>query len=404
MSVSQFDRDDLTIAKIAQAGLKGQQAAHNQFLNHRGTRRVRAITYSPGEPAITHEELNGQTVDCVNKWRASSLNPIEGDAAPWLDHVTMLTEPEGPEAREHLLNWMAYKVQKRGGKINHAIMLYSREQGTGKDTAVEPLLKIIGAHNVEKVGENDLRSDFNGWAQKELLVVKEVAKLASADIERIKGNLAATPGDMVRVNEKNVKPFNIPNRQNVILFSNNKDALEIPDTDRRFWICHCVEEAQPEEYFKTLYDWYENQGGYGKVFAYLLARDISGFNPMAKPPMTNAKREMINLARPEHERWLDEQFAEEGKFAWRTIMTVAEIKEDWDAPHGLNGRNVPAALQKVGFERGPEVKLDGKAVQMWLRGRPLLAKDSPKTLKEMLTTERAKTAADTAASEAASGW
>jgi Family of unknown function (DUF5906) len=399
---TQFDRDNRQIAPPGSTGIK---AAHNIFLRQPEHHRARAITYAPGAAVMTQEELGGQLVDCVNSWRTSLLKPTAGDVTPWLNHLTMVTEPEGPEARDHLLDCMAHGVQKRGAKRNHAIMLYSETEGVGKDTAIEPLLQIIGKHNCGQIEEATLQNDFNGWLRNELIVVHEVWHLSKSDITRVKGYIAATPGSTVRINEKNQRAYDIPNRQNWIMYSNKPDALALSGSDRRFWVCRCIEKAQPKEYFDRLYDWYDNQGGYSKVYGYLMARDISRFNPMAHPPMTKAKREMIDLARPEHERWLEEQFGEGGAFASRTILTVAEITGGiWDAPHGLNSKNVSTALQTAGFERGPQVKLDGKGVTVWLRGRTLLAKDSPKTLKEMLTKERAETAADTAASEAATGW
>jgi Family of unknown function (DUF5906)/RepB DNA-primase from phage plasmid len=391
---TQFDRSNRLIAP---PGSKGTKAAHNIFLKDPRHKRARALTYSPGKPTIVQEELEGRSVGCVNTWRPSSLIPVTGDATPWLNHVAMLTKPEGPEASEYLLNCLAHTVQKRGDKRNHAILLCSRTQGTGKDTLTEPILKIIGAHNVSKITEKDLRSDFSPWLKKELVVLKEVSHLKKEEITGIKGYIAGTPEDTVRINEKNMKAFEIPNRQNWIMYSNEPDALALSDSDRRFWICQCTEEKQPEKYFNELYAWYEG-GGTAAVAAYLLARDISRFNPKAAPPMTKAKQAMIDLARPEHERWLEEQFAEDGdagggKFARFSIVTVAEIKGDWDAPHGLTSRNIPAALRAAGFKPGPSVKLDGKnSTPTWLRGRALLAKDSPKILKETYTKERREAA------------
>jgi len=314
---------------------------------------------------------------------------------PWLNHAAMLTEPEGREAMEHLLNCLAFMVQKRGGKINHAIMLYSCTEGTGKDTLIEPILRIIGAHNVSKITEKDLRSDFNPWLKKEIIVVKEVSHLKKEEITGIKGYIAGTPADTVRINEKNMRAFEIPNRQNWLMYSNHPDALALSDSDRRFCVYHCTEKKQPVEYFEGLYGWYD-AGGIPAVAAYLLSRDISRFNAKAAPPMTKAKQAMIDLARPEHERWLEEQFAEGGAFAGISIMTVAEITSDWDAPHGLTSNNVRTALRAAGFQAGPEIKLNGRATVVWLRRGAIAAKDSLETLRKRYKEERETAGGETA--------
>jgi len=214
-----------------------------------------------------------------------------------------------------------------------------------------------------------------------------VSHLKKEEITGIKGYIAGTPADTVRINEKNMRAFEIPNRQNWFLYSNHPDALALSDSDRRFCVNHCTEEKRPVEYFNGLYRWYD-AGGTAAVAAYLHARDISKFNPKAAPPMTKAKRAMIDLARPEHERWLEEQFADGGKFAGFSVVTVGEITGDWDAPHGLTCRNVPAALRAAGFQAGPEIKLNGRAAVVWLRRGAIAAKSSPETLRKRYAEER----------------
>ena len=52
-----------------------------------------------------------------------------------------------------------------------------------------------------------------------------------------------------------------------------------------------IEENQAEG--DMLVDWLENDHGHEKIAHYLLTRDISQFNPKARPPETKAKMEMV---------------------------------------------------------------------------------------------------------------
>jgi hypothetical protein len=73
----------------------------------------------------------------------------KGDAAkagPWLDHVRKVF---GDNA-EHVINWLAHRVQRPGEKINHALVL-GGAQGIGKDTLPEPLKRAVGPWNFLEV-------------------------------------------------------------------------------------------------------------------------------------------------------------------------------------------------------------------------------------------------------------
>ena len=56
------------------------------------------LTYAPGANALL--ERNGEAFG--NLWRDARIQPVPGDASPWLDHLARLI-PEEWE-REHLLN------------------------------------------------------------------------------------------------------------------------------------------------------------------------------------------------------------------------------------------------------------------------------------------------------------
>jgi hypothetical protein len=68
---TQFDRSN---RQIAPPGSKGTKAAHNVLLAQPAHKSARAMTYSPGQPVLMQEELDGSLVDCVNTWRPSTLN------------------------------------------------------------------------------------------------------------------------------------------------------------------------------------------------------------------------------------------------------------------------------------------------------------------------------------------
>jgi hypothetical protein len=63
-------------------------------------------------------------------------------AGRWLDHVHKVY----PEEAEHIIQWLAHRVQRPQEKINHALVLIGH-QGIGKDTLLEPVKTAVGPWN-----------------------------------------------------------------------------------------------------------------------------------------------------------------------------------------------------------------------------------------------------------------
>ncbi len=105
-------------------------------------RPVEQMTWAPGLPTLIADRLisdggwiERRKVTCLNLYRPPTLT--HGDASkadPWLDHVREVYASE----TEHIVRWLAHRVQKPGEKINHALVL-GGSQGIGKDTLLEPV-------------------------------------------------------------------------------------------------------------------------------------------------------------------------------------------------------------------------------------------------------------------------
>src|SRR5262245_50963041 len=67
-------------------------------------------------------------------------------AGPWLDHVRRIY----PNEADHIINWLAQRVQRPAEKINHALVLAGC-QGIGKDSLIEPVTRAVGSWNCHEV-------------------------------------------------------------------------------------------------------------------------------------------------------------------------------------------------------------------------------------------------------------
>jgi hypothetical protein len=178
---------------------------------------VEQMTWGPGLPTLVQGWLvaeggwfprNG--VACFNQYRPPLLTLGDADkAGPWLGHVRKVY----PDDAEHIIKWLAQRVQRPDEKINHALVL-GGEQGIGKDSMVEPVKRAVGPWNVEEVSpQTILGTDKNGYVKSVILRISEGRDLGEFDRFKFYDHMkviTAAPPDVLRVNEKYVKEFTWP--------------------------------------------------------------------------------------------------------------------------------------------------------------------------------------------------
>ena len=265
---------------------------------------VEQMTWAPGLPKLIKDKLisDGGWIErpgCTvfNLYRAPSLKPKAGDIAPWLNLVRNVF----PNEADHIIIWLAHRLQRPHEKVNHALVLGGKP-GIGKDTILEPIKQAIGPWNFADVSPKQVLGRFNGFLKSVILRVNEARDLGEFDRyafhDHMKGYIAAPP-DVNHIDEKNIKEYYVFNLCGVIITSNHKtDGIYLPADDRRHMVAwsNLTSDAFAADYWRELYSWYGN-GGHQHVAAYLAALDITGFDPKAPPPKTQAFWEIANANR-----------------------------------------------------------------------------------------------------------
>jgi hypothetical protein len=269
-------------------------------------RRVEQLTWMPGAPEIIEDRLifdggwqRHPGARCLNLYRPPQI--VLGDASqagPWLDHVAALY----PDDAEHILNWLAHRVQRPGEKLNHALVL-GGGQGIGKDTLLAPIKDAVGSWNFLDISPTNLLELFNPFVKAVVLRMNEAHDLGESEranrfalYERVK-IYAAMPPEVLRCNEKHLRQYYVPNVLGLIVTSNHKsDGVYLPSDDRRHYIAWSSrkQEEFSAEYFKTFWAWLLHEGGNAHIAAYLAQRDLFAFNPCALPRRTPAFLDIVN--------------------------------------------------------------------------------------------------------------
>ena len=323
-------------------------------------RHVEQMTWAPGLPMLINNKLisdggwiDHEGVKVFNLYRSPIIK--KGDPAkarPWCDHVTKVF---GVDA-DHIIKFLAHRVQRPGEKINHALVL-GGSQGIGKDTMLEPVKRAVGPWNFSEVSPQHMLGRFNGFMKSVILRVSEARDLGDVDrfqfYDHTKTYIAAPP-DVLRVDEKNLREYAVPNCVGVIITTNHKtDGIYLPEDDRRHFVAwsHLNKEDFGDNYWTGLWSWFQS-GGDCHVTAYLQQLDLSGFDPKAPPPKTPAFWEIVDASRAPEDAELADAIEALGSPDALTLDQIASRANvsfaEWLRDH-KNARRIPHRLEACGY-------------------------------------------------------
>lgn len=341
-------------------------------------RPIEQMTWAPGEPMVVTDRLMADAgwIDrigtrCFNLYRPPV--PTTGDPARaglWLDHVRTVY----PDDADHILRWLAHRVQRPHEKINHALVLGGKP-GIGKDTILEPVSAAIGPWNMGDISASMLMGRFNGFMKSIILRISEARDMGDVDrygfYERSKLYTAAPP-DVLRIDEKNLREYPIQNVCGVIITTNHKtDGIYLPADDRRHYVAwsELSIEDVGGDYFTDLYTWFTD-GGSAHVTAWLQTHSLRGWNPKAPPTKTPAFWAIVDASRTPEDAELADALSGHGDPDALTIAQLAEMPTpkafaDWLLDR-KNSRQIPHRLETAGYVavRSPHAK-DG----LWVVAR-----------------------------------
>lgn len=256
-----------------------------------GAPALTGITFAAGDEVL----VSRGGLIYANQWRNLRPPTQAGDVTPWLRHAERLI-PNDAE-RNHVLDAMAYKLQHPKAKVNHAILHGGRSR-SGKDSLWAPFFWGIrgdSQDNVKLMAAAQLQQQFHYQLETEVLVLNEL-KEPDARERRALANalkpIIAAPPDLISINRKGLKPYEMINRLFVVAFSNDKLSITLDSDDGRWFCIWSDAPRMTEEESVRLWAWY-NAGGLSAAAAWLYARDVSKFNPKAIPFETEFKRSMI---------------------------------------------------------------------------------------------------------------
>jgi hypothetical protein len=329
---------------------------------------VEQTTWVPDEPQIIRDKVmpagggNGWIAHpgakVYNLYQPPTIIPGNPNAAlPWINHIRKVY----PDDADHIIYYMAYKVQHPADKINHALVL-GGAPGIGKDTLLEPVKKAVGPWNFQEIDPALIFAPFNPFLQAVILRISEArdqGEIGQYKFHDHMKRICASPPDVLRVNAKHVIEYYIPNCCGVIMTTNHRTgALWLPANDRRTYIAWSVlsQADFSANYWKDIWEWLGKGEGCHHVTAYLQTLDLSGFDAKAPPKKTDAFYAVVDAGIPDKEDEIADAVDAIGRPEALTIEQI-ELAGDPNLQEWLidirNNTKIHYRLEAVGYQATP---------------------------------------------------
>jgi hypothetical protein len=296
--------------KITMPGTTNEVSVASAFIASRDTRKAESTIYKPvkAEEDVAMAESNGQLM--INIYVPPTHKETDRQPEVFLEHMDYLIPSE--EEREIFLNWLAYKMQHPDLRSYAVCMVADGAFGIGRSWIKDMLRavlqgKVNTASLAQLVGQGtSSENNFNDWLINCQYVVVEEAKdsidreVFFSAYEKFKQRIDTRVGSD-RINIKYGQAKEQPVFFNCLIFSNHRDALALPEGDRR--VCVITNSVE-----RNTFDYYERLAAAlydepAAVYWWLMRRDVTAFDPIY-PPMTPGKRAMVEQSMsPSDEIW-----------------------------------------------------------------------------------------------------
>ena len=324
------------------------------------------ITWTPtGREAPTREELivDVEGRNLINTWSGFALKPCAGDVSLWLEHWEYLVPDE--RQREETLNYLAAILQRPTEKPAFFIG-HRGGHRTGKDLAYKPIMQALG-YRIAKAVEID--NVISGWGdylnEVKFCIVTEVDKAQDKKVANSMKTITAPTASGYRI--LNMKGGSVVTQRDCmggVMMSNKRHFIAIEEGDRRYFIIDSWVKPRSAEYYKKIDSWYNEEGTYGAILGYLLARDISNFDHNQLPYMTEAANEMVEAGRYDYEQDIREMIDDRVPpfhNTWVGSKEVKRVRGDMKLKGGNNG--IDTALADAGWFKFRGLKKVGGVVK-----------------------------------------
>lgn len=243
--------------------------------------------------------FTGYKAKVLKKWNKAKIKlPYE--------HIRDVICGGDEESFHYFMRYWAHVLMKPAVKTGVVIWLYSKTQGTGKNSIFNFFSKhIIGDSLCREIaGLQPLCEKHNTILMgRKLLIVNEARDRSNTFFSNFDKLKTLITDSKIFIDPKGKDGFDLQNNIEIVISSNHVNSIVVERSDRRYF---CLEvndsKAGKKEYFKNLYKSFTDDAG--DHFLTFLVQQYGSNERLDDPPINDIKKKLIDLSEPSPRRFI----------------------------------------------------------------------------------------------------
>ncbi len=265
-----LDQSHFTLMLANKPSIGGKPAS-KAWMKSPDRRQYKGIVFSP----------KNNIPDYFNTWRESPVKAKPGNCGLFLNFMLEVICNNNTLIYEYLLRYIAHMIQKPGEIAEVAIVLMGG-QGTGKNTFVDTIGKLVGRHYRTAQRMDQLTDKFNSDFEHALLMHANEATWGGKKADG--GVLKSMITDRtISIQLKGRDRYEIDNFVRIFISSNEKWPVQMDADDRRILALQLSDKRKQDHGYFTAIHAEIDSGGLEALMHYFSNLDITGFHPRMKP-------------------------------------------------------------------------------------------------------------------------
>lgn len=231
----------------------------------------------------------------VNLFRGMPLKPDPTKSCEkllkLLQYLCREEEDHNTPLSDWIQKWIAYPLQHPGAKMQTAVVMYGQE-GTGKNLFWDAVARLYGDYG-GFITQFQLQSQFNDWASRKMFIVANEV-LTRMELRHMVGYMKNLITEKrIPIETKNMPVRTEDNHMQLVFLSNELQPLVVGPGDRRYMVVRTAPQREADYYRAVSAEL--DAGGVLGLYHYLLNLDLGDFTEHTKPPVNEAKKDLMQL-------------------------------------------------------------------------------------------------------------
>jgi hypothetical protein len=278
--------------------------------------------------------------DIFNLWKpfriinipSKCTEEISDEVKFLLNHIKILCNND-EVVYDYFIKWIAQMFQFP--EVKTVCPTFISKEGAGKGTLLKLLKGLMGKKKVFETTDplRDVFGNFNGLLKDAFLV--NFNEVGLQDMKKTVGKMKGLiTDDVVTINEKNIKPYEIKTFHRFLITTNNEEPIVVTKDTRRNVIIRCSDELiGNKDYFIKINEIIENDKILREFYDYLMnIKDMDKFNKLPLP-VTEYQKNLAELSVSVIEQfikdWTIENFDNKERIIYFSSQEFYECFIEW---------------------------------------------------------------------------